>query len=91
MSNLKLEIISPEGVIFSGECHLAVAPSVSGDIGFMHGHEAVLALLKEGQITLFDEKQNIIKQIDAVSGSAAIDDSGKLLILVDEQQKEGNS
>ena len=83
MSNLKLEIISPEGVIFNGECHLAVAPSVSGDIGFMHGHEAVLALLKEGQITLFDDKQNIIKQIPVVSGTAAVDDSGKLLILVD--------
>lgn len=83
MSNLKLEIISPEGIIFNGECHLAVVPSASGEIGFMHGHEAILSLLKEGQITLFDDKQNILKQIPVVSGSAAVDDSGKLLILVD--------
>lgn len=83
MSNLAIEIISPEGTIFSGNCHMAVVPSVSGDIGFMFGHEAVIALLREGQISLFDSAQNIIKQVNIVSGSAEIEDSGKLLVLVD--------
>lgn len=86
MSNLTLEIISPEGIIFNGDCHIAVVPSVSGDIGFMYGHEEVIALLREGQITVFDDKQNIIKQLDVVSGCAKIDASRKLIVLVDEQK-----
>lgn len=83
MSNLKLEIISAEGVIFRGECFMAVVPSTLGDIGFMQDHEVVITLLREGQITIFDDQQNVIKQISITGGSAEIDDSGKLLVLVD--------
>ena len=83
MSNLKLEIISPEGVIFNGNCHKAVIPSTLGDIGFMHGHEAVVALIREGQITVFDDKQNIVKQLDVVGGYAEMDGYEKLSVLVD--------
>ncbi len=84
MSNLKLEIISPEGIIFNGDCHMAVVPSTLGDIGFMDGHEAVIALIREGQITVFDEKQNIVKQVAVAGGYAEINDSGKLLVLIEE-------
>lgn len=83
MSNLKLEIISPEGIIFNGDCHMAVIPSALGDIGFMHGHEMVIVLLREGQITVFDEQQNVVKQLVATGGSAEMTNSGKLLVLVD--------
>ncbi|MBU6140735.1 MAG: F0F1 ATP synthase subunit epsilon [Proteobacteria bacterium] len=83
MSNLKLEIISPEGVIFNGHCHMAVVPSVLGDIGFMEGHEAVVALIREGQITIFDDKQNALKQIPVAGGYAEINESGKLLVLIE--------
>lgn len=85
MSNLKVEIISPEGVIFSGECHMAVVPAALGDIGFMHGHEVVITLLREGQIAVYDDKQTILKQLAITSGSAEMTESGKLLILVDGQ------
>jgi len=83
MSNLKLEIISPEGVIFNGNCYMAVIPSTLGDIGFMHGHEAVVALIREGQITVFDDKQNIVKQLDVVGGYAEMDGYENLSVLVD--------
>ena len=70
MSGLKLEIISPEGVVFAGDCHMAVVPSVAGEMGVMRGHESVVAALHEGKITIYDDKQEIIKQI-AVSGGFA--------------------
>ena len=46
MPSLSLEIISPSGIIFKGDCHMAVIPSVSGEIGVMHGHEAAIASLQ---------------------------------------------
>ena len=84
MSNLKLEIISREGIIFNGDCHMAVIPSTLGDIGFMHGHEAIVALLREGEITVFDDKQNVVKQISVTGGYAKMDGAERLSVLVNE-------
>ena len=85
MSNLlELEIVSPHGVLFVGSCHMAVVPSVSGDLGVMLGHEAFTATLHEGKIAIYDEKQNIIKEVEITSagGFAQIDSGTKLLVLV---------
>ncbi len=83
MPSLSLEIISPSGIIFKGDCHMAVIPSVSGEIGVMHGHEAVIASLQEGQVIAYDDKQIPIKIVDVKSGFAEMQSLEKLLILVD--------
>ncbi len=83
MANLNLEIISVHGVVFKGECSMAVVPSVEGDIGVMYGHESLIAKLREGQITVFDDKQSIVKQIDVAGGYAEMHGAEKLSVLVE--------
>jgi F-type H+-transporting ATPase subunit epsilon len=83
MSNLNLEIISVTGVVFKGQCNMAVVPSVEGDIGVMFGHESLIAKLREGQITIYDDKQNIVKQIDVKGGFAEMHAAETLSVLVD--------
>ncbi len=83
MTNLKVEITSPNGALFNGYAHLAVVPSTNGDLGIMAGHEAVLASLREGEVVLHDEKNNIIKSIPLKSGFAQVQPSGILSVLVD--------
>ncbi len=83
MSNLNLEIISVTGVVFKGQCNMAVVPSVEGDIGVMFGHESLIAKLREGQITIYDDKQNIVKQIDVTGGFAEMHSAETLSVLVD--------
>lgn len=83
MTALNLEIISAKGVIFKGECHMATVPSVDGEIGVMQAHEAVIAKLREGQITIHDDKENIIKQIEVSGGYAEVCDGNKLIVLLD--------
>lgn len=83
MANLNLEIISPSGILFSGTCNMATVPSVEGEMGIMFGHEAVIATLKEGQITVYDDKQNVIKTLEVKSGFAKMQSAEKLLVLVD--------
>jgi len=83
MNDLKVEITSPNGVLFNGSCHLAVVPSTNGDLGVMAGHEAVLVSLREGEVTLHDEKQTVIKSIPVNSGFAQVLPSGILSVLVD--------
>ena len=82
VEELRAEIISPKGYLFNGNCHLITIPSVDGDIGIMSNHEAVLARLKEGNITIFDKDEKIQKEFSIKSGFAEIFNN-KLLVLVD--------
>lgn len=81
--NLKVEITSPKGIIFSGFCYLAVVPSIAGDLGVMLGHEIVVTNLREGEVVLFDEKNNEIKKFVVKSGFSKVQEDGSLLVLID--------
>lgn len=83
MTNLNLEIISVYGIVFKGECNMAVVPSVEGDLGVMQGHESIITKLREGQITIFDDKQNVLHQIDVKGGYAEMHEASKLSVLID--------
>lgn len=83
MANLNLEIISPNGVVFKGNCHLATIPSVEGEMGVMSGHEAVVVSLKAGEVVVYDEKQNALKKFEVVSGFAEVKEDNNLLVLID--------
>ncbi|WP_457101421.1 F0F1 ATP synthase subunit epsilon [Microbacterium sp. P5_E9] len=49
---LKVNLVSAESEIWSGEATLVVAKTIIGEIGFMAGHEPVLAILAEGQVRI---------------------------------------
>ncbi|MBU6339430.1 MAG: hypothetical protein KGQ36_05635 [Rickettsiales bacterium] len=83
MSELNLEIISAKGLVFKGQCHMVVVPSVEGDVGIMHGHESIIARLREGKVSIYDAAKAIIKEFDVVSGYAEITSADKLIVLLD--------
>jgi F-type H+-transporting ATPase subunit epsilon len=82
-TELQVEIISPEGYLFNGHCHLVTIPSVEGEMGLMADHEAVLISLKEGKVAIFDNHQNILKEFSVKSGFAEMFNN-RLLVLVDD-------
>jgi F-type H+-transporting ATPase subunit epsilon len=82
MSDLKIEIISIEGPVFKGSCNIAVVPSNSGDLGIMFGHEAIISNLRDGEIKLYDNSQNILKTVAVKGGFAEMQGVEKLLILI---------
>ena len=49
---LKVSLVSAEAELWTGEATLVVAKTVEGEIGFMSGHEPVLAILAEGQVRI---------------------------------------
>jgi F-type H+-transporting ATPase subunit epsilon len=79
---LQVEIISPNGFLFDGNCHLVTMPCVNGDMGIMFDHQAILSSLREGKVTIFDNQQNILQEFFVKSGFAEMFNN-KLLILVD--------
>ena len=49
---LHVSLVSADAEVWSGEASLVVAKAVEGEIGFMAGHEPVLAILAEGQVRI---------------------------------------
>ncbi|GAA5039527.1 F0F1 ATP synthase subunit epsilon [Microbacterium fluvii] len=49
---LNVSLVSAEEEVWAGEASLVVAKTILGEIGFMPGHEPVLAILAEGQVRI---------------------------------------
>lgn len=50
MEKIKLEIISPEGIVISCDCMFISLPSTEGIIEIRFGHEPIVIQLREGNI-----------------------------------------
>ena len=48
--NFKLEIISPERIIFSDEAKMVTLPSYEGDMSILKNHISIIAYLRPGKI-----------------------------------------
>ncbi|MGB4138003.1 MAG: F0F1 ATP synthase subunit epsilon [Microbacterium sp.] len=51
-SSLRVSLVSADAEIWSGDASLVVAKTVEGEIGFMAGHEPVLAILAQGEVRI---------------------------------------
>jgi F-type H+-transporting ATPase subunit epsilon len=47
---IKVEIVSAEGEIFSGEATMVIAPGSQGDLGITPRHAPLLTLLRAGEV-----------------------------------------
>ena len=50
--NFKLEIISPEKIIFSGDIKMVTLPSYEGDMSVLKQHISIITLLRPGLIKI---------------------------------------
>ena len=55
MSTIKLEIVSAETAIFSGEATMVVAPGKDGDLGIAPKHTPLLTTLRPGEVEVHKE------------------------------------
>jgi len=49
-NNFKIEIISPEKIIFSGDVKLVTLPSYEGDMSILNNHISIITFLRPGII-----------------------------------------
>jgi F-type H+-transporting ATPase subunit epsilon len=52
LADLHVELVAADRSVWSGEAHLVVARTASGDIGIMAGHQPVLGVLDSGPVTI---------------------------------------
>ena len=56
--NFKLEIISPEKIIFSGNTKIVVLPSYEGDMSILKNHISIITFLRPGIINVQINESN---------------------------------
>ena len=58
MSAIRLEIVSAETAIFSGEATMVVAPGKDGDLGIAPKHTPLLTTLRPGEVEVHNEGED---------------------------------
>ena len=59
MKQFKLEIISPNEIVFEKEIDLVILPGIEGDFGILKDHMPFLTSLRVGIVYIFVEKKII--------------------------------
>ncbi|PID48053.1 MAG: F0F1 ATP synthase subunit epsilon [Proteobacteria bacterium] len=81
MDLLKLEIVTPEGLIFSQNIKSVTLPGSEGEFGVLPGHAALISLLKVGVIDI--ELENGEHEIVAINWGHATIDEEKVTVLAE--------
>ncbi len=80
MSNFKLDVVTPERVIFSDQVNSVNAPGVEGELGILPHHCPLITLLQPGQIAI---KKAGEETLIAVSGGFVEVRPDRVIILAD--------
>ena len=49
---MRVELVSADKAVWSGEAKMVVAKTVEGEIGLLSGHEPMLAILAAGEVRI---------------------------------------
>ena len=61
---LRVEVVTPEKKIFSGEASMVRARTLEGDLGILPGHISLLGVLVDGEVLVKETNgQNMVFQI----------------------------
>lgn len=55
---LKLEIVTPERLVFSHDVGMVSLPGVEGEFGVLENHSPVIAQLQQGEINVYDKAES---------------------------------
>jgi F-type H+-transporting ATPase subunit epsilon len=61
---LRVELVAPDGEIWSGRARMVIAKTLDGDLGVLTGHSPVLGILAEG---------SLVRIVDPEAGGAGED------------------
>ncbi len=81
MATMKCEIITPDGLIFSGDILSATLPGSEGEFGVLPHHSSLISLLASGVIEI--EKDDKKKELIAINWGHVKVDEGKITILAE--------
>lgn len=63
MSNLNVELVTPEALIFSSDAKMIVVPGIEGDFGVMVLHSPLISSLRPGVVDVYETETKISKSV----------------------------
>jgi len=60
---MKLDIVSPEGALFSGEVDSIIVPGIKGAFEILNNHAPIVAILTKGNIRIKAENFNVDEEV----------------------------
>lgn len=81
MDTFKLEILTPNGMIYSGQALSVVLPGEEGEFGVLAGHASLTTLLTAGVVDV--EKEDKTVEAIVISWGVVQVDEEKVIILVE--------
>jgi len=81
MSNLKLEILTPNGEIYNGEAISVTLPGEEGEFGVLAEHSSLATLLEAGVIDI-EKEDKTVESILINWGMVQVDEE-KVIVLVE--------
>lgn len=68
MAKLRVELVSPERELWSGEAEMVIARTLDGEIGILPGHAPVLGVMVDGSVVRIKPSQDGEEIAAMVSG-----------------------
>ena len=91
MNKVRLQVISPEKVVFDGECTMIEYNTTEGFVGILPGHVAMTQIIAPGRLTIYEEGKEKPMYAAVMSGIATImPDNITLLTEIIELPKDIN-
>jgi F-type H+-transporting ATPase subunit epsilon len=81
MDAFKLEILTPNGLIYSGQALSVVLPGEEGEFGVLAGHASLTTLLEAGVVDV--EKEDKTVEAIVINWGVVQVDEEKVIILVE--------
>ena len=84
MSKIKLDIVTAERVVYSGDVDEVVAPGVSGQLGILPHHAPLMTILQAGELVAKNSGRD---EIMAISGGFLEVRPDRIIILADAAER----
>lgn len=82
-----VEVLTPEGEVFSDEVEMVSTRTATGSIGVLAGHQPILAMLEPAELRLYQSESEIVRLAQAEGYMQVA--AGRVLVLVEEAHPPG--
>jgi F-type H+-transporting ATPase subunit epsilon len=80
MSNLHLEIVSPEKLVTSRDVHMVVVPGSDGDFAVLAGHAPMMSIIRDGELSIYTQANSAPETLNIRGGFAEVTATGLTIL-----------
>jgi F-type H+-transporting ATPase subunit epsilon len=84
MAKIKLDIVTPEEIVFSDEIDMLVAPGIEGELGILPKHAPLMTVLGIGELVI---RKDNSEQYLAIGGGYLEVLPGRVIVLADAAER----